>query len=889
MLVSTLSSISFRKSLPLLCALITLTSPACAFAPGFGSLFFPATKSHAQITRDALQQIYLDLGYSDLTPSMMSARETMVVGNMDIDKDQKQSALHADAENFAEAQAVIQDRLKNAVDQVTAGNYESARTNVGKALHTLQDFYSHSNWVELGNTTIHPQFGRAGFPEIPNVAAASEATCLQAPPGYPCFAGNLITWKLTSGYYVSVDGFEDRRPLPGKCRHGGFFDKSEGLGGINKDSGLCSPSSSIATLFGVYDSPHNEGNPMAAKLATDATVQLFRDLSSRMTSEEFAALLGISVSGGSGFAIDTTGSMAPYLAKVKTQVTIRVLEPFVSRPPYVLSPFNDPSVGPLVISNVEKYFLDALSKLTASGGDDCPELAMTGLLKAVGGVGRDGRVWLFTDASAKDAKRGRSVADHAIAKNVTVFAGMIGTCPGETAVASGINANDPRSLPAQTTAFPAGPAYMLADYDKSLMDVANRSGGQVLLLRGDSLNDVSVFSDLSVALARGDISQIENRQFTVTSPRRDPLLIFPVESQIKRLIVVVSAFDQEAPPPLDILYDPSGRQVVAGPGVEVAERIAGRMYYIDNPAAGQWGMAFTVPAKYSAVVYAQSNLALSRFQYVERGGRPGHEGYYPSAGMPRPGGPVKASALLSGTPSSVSFEYRDPAGTVLSRFNLSDAVSDTGVLLGDTTVPSTAYRIYAVGNDVAGYPFQRLLPPLMSPQTFSVTPAGRTDLGRGQNTALRFIVTNSGPPRTFNLEALDDQEFVRSVEPASAVLQTGQSVIVKIVLTVPADAVVGSSDSVVLSAFNSADASQRNFAMTQTSVVAPKLFGDVNRDGKVNCSDLLLISASLGQSVMSKGFNPEVDVDSDGAITQLDYMAIKPTVMAADPSCRAPW
>lgn len=628
---------------------------------------------------------------------------------------------------------------------------------------------------------------------------------------------------------------------------------------------------------------------MAAKLATDATVQLFRDLSSRMNSDEFKALLGISVSGGFGFAIDTTGSMAPYLAKVKWQVAIRLLEPFASEPPYVLSPFNDPKVGPLFISNVTKYFLDELSKLTASGGGDCPELAMAGLSRAIGGVGRDGKVWLYTDASAKDNKRGRSVTDLAIAKNVTVDAGLIGTCPGDATIASGANSSGARSLPTHSTASLAGAAYMLAEYDKSLIDLANRSGGQVLLLGGDSLYDVGTFADLGVALARGDTSQIENRQLTVTSPRRDPVLVFPVESQVKRLIVVVSAFDQEAPPPLDILYDPSGRQVVAGPGVEVAERIAGRMYYIDNPAVGQWGMAFTVAAKYSVVVYAQSNLALSRFQYVERGGRPGHEGYYPSAGMPQPSVPLKATALLSGKPSSVSFEYRDTAGAVLSRFSLSDAVSDKDILLGDTTVPSTAYRVYAVGNDVAGSRFQRILPALVSPQTFSVTPAGKTDLGRGQTTVLRFMVTNNGPARTFNLEALDDQEFIRSAEPASVVLQAGQTAIIKLVLTTPADAVVGSSDSVVLSAFNSADPSQRNFALTETSVVAPKLFGDVNRDGKVNCSDLLLVNASLGQSALSRGFNPDVDVDSDGAITQLDYLAIKPAVLAADPGCRAPW
>lgn len=34
-----------------------------------------------------------------------------------------------------------------------------ARFFLGQAMHTLQDFYAHSNWVELGHTDINEALG----------------------------------------------------------------------------------------------------------------------------------------------------------------------------------------------------------------------------------------------------------------------------------------------------------------------------------------------------------------------------------------------------------------------------------------------------------------------------------------------------------------------------------------------------------------------------------------------------------------------------------------------------------------------------------------------------------------------------------------------------------
>ena len=50
-----------------------------------------------------------------------------------------------------------------------------ARELLGQLFHTLQDFYSHSNWIEMGKTDINELIG---FSEtIGTIAGPNQATC----------------------------------------------------------------------------------------------------------------------------------------------------------------------------------------------------------------------------------------------------------------------------------------------------------------------------------------------------------------------------------------------------------------------------------------------------------------------------------------------------------------------------------------------------------------------------------------------------------------------------------------------------------------------------------------------------------------------------------------
>lgn len=84
--------------------------------------------------------------------------------------------MHGDGEKLS----VMQDKLSARHPQILSSilieeAYSAARSLLGNSLHSIQDFYSHSTWIEQGNTGILPGLGLPGNPI--EDAAESETVC----------------------------------------------------------------------------------------------------------------------------------------------------------------------------------------------------------------------------------------------------------------------------------------------------------------------------------------------------------------------------------------------------------------------------------------------------------------------------------------------------------------------------------------------------------------------------------------------------------------------------------------------------------------------------------------------------------------------------------------
>ena len=154
--------------------------------------------------------------------------------------------VHFDGEQFLQGYTRLIKLRQELITSLLKGDkLQHARNLAGKALHTLQDFYSRSNWIELGNTLPFNALAQPGsdISQEIIIAGATEPTCRdclsddESNQSTDTCENNLITAKLTSGYR---SGQDIKKPVNvGKCSHGGQTDESRlkpATGGINKDS-----------------------------------------------------------------------------------------------------------------------------------------------------------------------------------------------------------------------------------------------------------------------------------------------------------------------------------------------------------------------------------------------------------------------------------------------------------------------------------------------------------------------------------------------------------------------------------------------------------------------------------------------------------------------------
>ena len=170
---------------------------------------------------------------------------------------------HFDAETFVNSNERVINFMDKINHSLSIKAYDTARILSGQILHTIQDFYSHSNWVEMGNTRINKNIGSRRFANVSSIVQKNESSvCISnctivevkcnflvanaikllthvgigssfsCPFKYYKCAGNIVKLdKLVSGYY-SDQKLDDGTAVPkpeniGKCSHGGILDKTE--------------------------------------------------------------------------------------------------------------------------------------------------------------------------------------------------------------------------------------------------------------------------------------------------------------------------------------------------------------------------------------------------------------------------------------------------------------------------------------------------------------------------------------------------------------------------------------------------------------------------------------------------------------------------------------
>lgn len=714
-----------RRARPILAVLLALCLPATqvvAFKP-------TAEFGHVGIVRDAVTPITRT--GSDGATLRFSERAIEEIRDATAGVDEIFSSrgeltvpnAHCDDELLPACSQRIRTIKEAIVANLSSGSPDgsAARAQVGRALHTLQDFYSHSNWVNApgpGNAGANTVLGRGVLGALP----AASTTCVDD------FFDRTLTGagltSLTTGYFGSAE------PPPGKCAHGVLAGA-----GIHKDA------------------PGRPFHAQARAAAVAGTADLINQIldAPGVAGNDEAIRAFMDIRGTLGFVVDDTGSMGPDIAGVRAavqQIVNRVAGTEDAPDNYVLVRFGDPDVGAPFKTSNPAALLSAVNALFPSGGGDCPELSQAGLLSAISASSSGAKLYLFTDASAKDSALAGNVAAAANAKKISINYVVTGSCS------------------------PIDPAYIR---------VAQETGGQLLFIARSEVGQIFHLIEPSLS---GDLRPLLtlNDRFAGTANSYS----VPVDGTVRRVMFSLSADSLSSL----TLRRPDGDVVLPGdPGVVYTPLSTARIYTVEAPDPGAWTITASGTGALSLSVFGNSPIDFSDAAFVELRGREEHEGLFPLDGQPVVGETGLLRARLHGPVAEVAFERVALDGTLIGSLALQAGAHDDAALdefTGALQIDDQPFRIHATGTTAQGDVFRRAFAPVFRGQTVKVVALDQARiLVPGTAATMRFEVSNLGAAGSFRITASDEARWVGSVAPGLLSLGAGETGEVTVSLAVP--------------------------------------------------------------------------------------------------------
>ncbi|XP_056625168.1 von Willebrand factor A domain-containing protein 7 [Triplophysa dalaica] len=753
-------------------AIMTKIYEVCkAVAKSEGREFEPTGSSVEELLRACMGTATGEVSGAKL----LTALNQIYMQNGLVDRDFISSAPHHfNNEAFSEGHNLIIQGIAAVKANVHADNLQSAREILGR------DFYSHSNWAELGYKSPYPNLIRPDL-TIENTADHKMPTCSDCASGQcpNSLLPAILNGKfLTSGY---MGLFSSVKPQ-GKCSHGGDADLSSTQnprGGISKDESHS------------YNSDlHNT----AVNLAANATLELLEDIRVVIGDKEYLRLMGIASSVVLAFVIDTTGSMVYDIVEAK-RVAYNIIDSKKGTQDepseYILVPFNDPEFGPLIRTRDPDAMKSKISNLKANGGGDLPEMCLSALQLALVGAPSSSQIYVFTDAPAKDVGLQKTIISLIRSTKSTVSFFMTSTTRRRK---RGITAEPRKNF-------------------QVYYDVALASGGQAIEVSKSSLSQAT---DIIVDTSTSVLVTILQRSRSLGHAESFPFLL---DESVSNATVYITGNGLAY-----TLRSPSGLSQSS----TVLNGILGTIHKVGNleriqlngNEKGLWHIDMTSTKPYSIKISSQSTITFI-YDFVEEFKGP-HPGYAVIDGHPPAGFPAKLLLTLTGEKGPEVLEVQEVSLVEVSGLTVSkgttEKMTNGNILVTVTEVPEE-FVVLLKGKDMASNSlFQRQTTTQRSQSKLTIKVMADGSMLPGQEFQLNFTVTTKGTGGVYTIRANNDKDF-KMEHTSKLTLESGGSAQGKVSLTPPVDTVSGTDVTLTLEA-EAPGETDSNFAVLRLSVVS---------------------------------------------------------------------
>jgi hypothetical protein len=787
---------------------------------------------HERITKRALA---LD-GFDEKTAQQVATNNWLV----DTSPAAADSAAHADANNLDGASIRLKEKRDRIIENLQACKRGTAVIALGRGLHTVQDLYSHTNAVD---DNLVPELRNEKLLRLPK---GIEGIC-------SVFGSNFAP-SLVSGYFSLPDyiagavfGDGDNASCFGFISPTNFIENGNCCHlHLNKDDQFSINGSAI--INGISKSS-------IAQIDAQVGTQDYLDLVYTKIGEDYPEDLEYYKNMLKNeqirrmYVIDTTGSMEQDLISIKSELTSyldTILQGQGTQAPTLgMITFKDNEEDQiesgLVCTTSEIQSLrDEINNLYAYGGDDCPESSAKALGAALDHfssfpvnivVPTSASIFIYTDAPSSNPGLFSYYVNKALNKSISVNPILTEGCE----VSTKKNKIGFTQAYNQTSTKTYTKKEML-NFSKSsqevYQDVAESTGGISI-----NVNKIEVDKVIPITLFISDTGTelFYSQKLSVDSiAPSEPIIKIDSSMATGKTMIMIKTIDTAALPTIS-LSRPNGNVVLETDADVTVNNLSTIVTYtIDSPIQGDWKVSLSNgTSSYLVRAYAQTDFGIAGLSLLKQAPLNIRQVLF----MPIEGNPIAGEELLlrvslTQAPDTLTLKLLSENQTIISEPVLTLVENSTKSYEATIVVPNENFKIKLEGI-LNSSQFQREIALSLKPTKVKLAFDERLgfltyELYGAQTLTSTFnvqITNKSTTAATYAISTNSQQKFVLNV-PNQITVPAGQTLSIPVSVIVPADAIVGSIDEIMIIAEDINDDQNSNYKVANLVIRSDAMFSN---------------------------------------------------------------